>query len=422
MHYLAAMHRNPKHPMPGRAGMLVLAAALAAAAGGCAKWGASALEDNHVAFNSAVATAMDRQMLLNIVRMSQQQPTQWMNVTIINVQTTVGAGSSGALAVPSDGMVSGGAAGNLNFSYTPNITMVPQQGERLARELLSPIPVSTVERLVSAGWPLAVVVVLAVEKFDRVDSFDVTSDRKIQLCNDDFGRILEALYSLSGKRLISLSQVPEPVVWNADPIPREQVTVDHIVRASAAEASFVRRPDGNYDYRTVERVPVLTFYEGVQETPEGRYLDGALNLKVEPGSYRIVASEGDGNGTTLPLRTRSFSATLNLMSPGVDASPEAPDPPADVDTQEEFFAMLDSLPPGADLSRYMTALFRVRCSKERPTEAAISVHDGRHWYWIHQKDRSSRACFCMVRDMYDLQVTAEGQASPVLTLPVGSGR
>ena len=180
---------------------------------------------------------------------------------------------------------------------------------------------------------------------------------------------------------------------------REQVTVDHIVRASAAEASFVRRPDGNYDYRTVERVPVLTFYEGVQETPEGRYLDGALNLKVEPGSYRIVASEGDGNGTTLPLRTRSFSATLNLMSLGVD-----------------------SLPPGADLSRYMTAVFRVRCSKERPTEAAISVHDGRHWYWIHQKDRSSRACFCMVRDMYDLQVTAEGQASPVLTLPVGSGR
>lgn len=30
--------------------------------------------------------------------------------------------------------------------------------------------------------------------------------------------------------------------------------------------------------------------------------------------------------------------------------------------------------------------------------------------------------FAMVRDMYDLQVTAENQSSPVLTLPVGTGR
>ena len=31
--------------------------------------------------------------------------------------------------------------GNVSFSYTPNITLLPQQGERLARELMSPIPV-----------------------------------------------------------------------------------------------------------------------------------------------------------------------------------------------------------------------------------------------------------------------------------------
>jgi hypothetical protein len=50
------------------------------------------------------------------------------------------------------------------------------------------------------------------------------------------------------------------------------------------------------------------------------------------------------------------------------------------------------------------------------------VHDGRHWYWIDRTDRTSRILFAMVRDMYDLQVTAEGQATPILTLPVGTGR
>ena len=51
---------------------------------GCARWGSAVLEDNHVAFNTSVAEAMDRQMLLNIVRMSQRRPTQWMTVSLIN--------------------------------------------------------------------------------------------------------------------------------------------------------------------------------------------------------------------------------------------------------------------------------------------------------------------------------------------------
>ena len=34
---------------------------------GCAQWGGEVLEDNHVAFNTSVAEAMDRQLILNIV-------------------------------------------------------------------------------------------------------------------------------------------------------------------------------------------------------------------------------------------------------------------------------------------------------------------------------------------------------------------
>jgi len=41
---------------------------------GCAQWGGQVLEDNHVAYNTSVAQAMDRQMLLNIVRMSKDKP------------------------------------------------------------------------------------------------------------------------------------------------------------------------------------------------------------------------------------------------------------------------------------------------------------------------------------------------------------
>ena len=75
---------------------------------GCAQWGGEVLEDNHVAFNTSVAEAMDRQLILNIVRLSEDAPTQWVTVTGITVNTSVGGSLSGAGAFPAN---SGAAAG-----------------------------------------------------------------------------------------------------------------------------------------------------------------------------------------------------------------------------------------------------------------------------------------------------------------------
>ena len=63
---------------------LLAAPLLAVAIGGCASMTARQLEEEHVAFNTAVAEAMDRQMLLNIVRLWHSEPTQWMQVASIN--------------------------------------------------------------------------------------------------------------------------------------------------------------------------------------------------------------------------------------------------------------------------------------------------------------------------------------------------
>jgi hypothetical protein len=408
----------------GRSLPLSLAAVMAVAAplSGCAQWGSAVLEDNHVAFNTSVAEAMDRQMLLNLVRMSARRPTQWMTVSLINVQTTVGAGATGAVAVPSDGMVSGGTGGSVNFSYTPNMTFVPQQGERLARELMSPIPVSTVERLVSAGWPLELVVLMCVEKIGNVEGFDVTSDEGIMLDGGDFGRLLQSLDSLGAKHLLSLSQVPEAVTWNAEPIARADVTVDRIIQSSKGGGAFVRLADGNYDYRTIERVPVMTLYRGIESAPEAAEFARLVGLPAKAGSYRLVASEDIWPGDTLSIRARSFVATLQLLSMGVDPRPDSPGPAEDIDTEAELYRRMTTVAGGEDLAQYVNSVFRVRCSDSKPADALVAVHDGRHWYWIDRTDRTSRILFAMVRDMYDLQVTAEGQATPILTLPVGTGR
>lgn len=406
---------------PARLAPLACILALTAATG-CARWGSAVLEDNHVAFNASVAEAMDRQMLLNIVRMSQRRPTQWMTVSLINVQSTVGAGATGGVNIPANGLVDGAAAGNLDFSYTPNITFLPQQGERLARELMSPIPVSTVERLVSAGWPAELVALVALEKVGNVQGFDVTSNRGIVVEGGDFGRMLQLIDLLGNGHLMSLSQVPEAVTWNPQPIPATDVTIDRVMSASERGGFFFKRDDGLFDYRTVERVPVMTFYDGIEAVPEGIELARMLGVPAKPGSYRLVASEDVWPGDTLPMRTRSFVATLQLLSMGVDAGPDAPPPEPDVDTEEELYARMAQVKASDDLSPFVPAVFRIRCGARKPSDPLICAHDGRYWYWIDRNDYTSKILFAMVRDMYDLQVTGDNQAGPVLTLPVGTGR
>ena len=177
-----------------------------------------------------------------------------------------------------------------------------------------------------------------------------------------------------------------------------------------------------FDYRTIERVPVMTLYDGIEASPEGTELASMLNIPAKPGSYRLVASEDLWPGDTLSMRTRSFVATLQLLSMGVDASPDTPPPTPDVDTEDELYARMAQVKAFDDLSPYVPAVFRVRCSERKPSDPLVSAHDGRYWYWIDRNDHTSRILFAMVRDMYDLQVTGDNQAGPVLTLPVGTGR
>ena len=200
------------------------------------------------------------------------------------------------------------------------------------------------------------------------------------------------------------------------------MTVDRIISTSKGGGAFIRRPDGNYDYRSIERVSVMTLYEGIESAPNVTEIMDLLGLPAEPGSYRLVASEDIWPGRTLSIRARSFVATLQLLAMGVDPGPGTPDPDADIDTEAELFARMAATSTHDDLSIYVRALFRVRCGNSRPASSLVCVSDGNRWYWIDAADKTSRGIFAMVRDMYDLQVTAEGQAGPILTLPVGTGR
>ena len=397
---------------------LALATLLPAA---CAQWGADVLRDNHVSFNTSVAQAMDRQMLLNIVRLSRDEPTQWMTVSAINVNTSVGVVPSGSAAIPANGAVSGSVGGSASFSYTPNITFVPRQGEQLANELMSPIPVSSLEHMVSASWPISWVIFLTCERLQEIDSFDVTSGFGVRATDGRFARLMQLFDALQRRQDISLSQVPLPFTWNRQPIPATEFSLGRVLDSKRERASLVPHEGGGLDLVTIEPAPVLTVYPGAEQRPEGRELLELMRLGQHGGDYRMVGLERQLDGEYITVRTRSLAALLRLLSFGVDATRDAPAPPADIDSPDELWTMMiaNSGEKAVDLSPFVNAVFRVQRGASAPSDAPVSVFYRGDWYWISSSDQTARRVFALVRDLFDLQVKAGAETQPVLTVPVG---
>jgi hypothetical protein len=388
------------------------------ATSGCSQLAGKQLENDHAAFNTAVADAMDRQMLLNLVRLAHDEPTQWVSVTQINTSTTYRAavGTSANF----QGLAFEGASADAGFSYTPTLTFVPRQGEQLANEMMAPIPVESMEHLVSAGYPMSWILFLACERFQSVQSFDVNVRDGIVSADSKFARAIILFSDLQRRGLISLSLVRVPVIWNWEPIPKESVTLASIMSARTDNSVLELREDGKgYDFVSIERVPVLTTYDGIQSDANGRELCEIIGIEPIARDWKLVGIEDRIPGEFLTVRTRSLSAVLRLLSLGVDRRDNSSPAPPRAANASAAFASLESGMTSERLRELVRSVFVIERSASAPSDAAVSVLHAGQWYFIREDDRTTKQAFAMLRDLFDLQVKPERtNGRPVLTVPI----
>lgn len=386
--------------------------------GGCARWGGRVLESSHVAFNTSVSEAVDRQMILNLVRLSFDLPTQWMTVASINVNTSVGGSAStgGTFRERETDMANAGAS--VNFSYTPNITFVPRQGEQLSQELMAPIPIRNVEGMVSAGWPLSWLLFLTCERIQGIAAFDVNKSFATVARDPRFGNLLLLADELESQQLISLSRTPVLVDWNPSPISPDEVNLRAIVDARREGGKLRQRPDGAYDYVVLETIPALTMYPKAVGQPTAKAFADLLGLELAATNYPMVAANDGSVTRSINIRTRSLAAVLRLLSFGVDPRVDAPPPSPQLDSQTEAWQALRDDGQARDLREKVRAVFRIHWSKRPPEHSELMVRFHGEYFWIDPRDRNSVQVFSLIRDLFDLQVTAGNEVRPVLTIPV----
>lgn len=226
---------------------------------------------------------------------------------------------------------------------------------------------------------------------------------------------------LQAKQFVSLSLTPQGVTWNEKPISETDVTLDRLIESERESIFYRRRPDGaGFDLVSIASVPVFTIYPGAEQTPEGRELCQMMELPG-PGDYRLVSVENAPlEGKRVSIRTRSLAALMRLMSYGVDAEAGASDPHPDVDTPTELWKRMQQVDYSKyDATRDVRAVFRIHRGTSMPDESSVQVAYDGDWYWISEKDVTSKAIFALVTDLYNLQVKSENNIAPVLTIPVG---
>lgn len=81
-------------------------------------------------------------------------------------------------------------------------------------------------------------------------------------------------------------------------------------------------------------------------------------------------------------------------------------------TTDEFDTPLD----WADITG---DLLLVRHSSDKPACAAVAVKHRGYWFYIDDRDHSSKATFALLTQLFELRASGGAGRGPVLTLPVG---
>ncbi len=325
---------------------------------GCASIGPLSVARDRFDYNGEVARSWKEQMLLNIVKSRYLEVPVFLDVSqIVSGYTLQGQVTAGT---DSDNTAISGLSAGVGGTYTdrPTITYTPLTGAQFNREIMTPIPPSTVLFTMTSGWPVDLVFRIAVRGINGIEGVGPDAPR--------YDRLLVAMRALQqadalGMRVISEDKGETVVVLYFRPTslnPEQEAQLKEI--------------------RTILQLPA--------DTNEFRVRFGQLR-----------ARKGE-----ISLLTRSLLQILIDLGAFVEV------PPADLQAGR--------VPPGAEIKGGIGRL-HINYGKDKPESpyVAIAYRDG--WFWIDDTDLDSKRSFALVLLLSTLTETGGRESLPLVTIP-----
>ncbi|MCE0523585.1 MAG: hypothetical protein LV480_11815 [Methylacidiphilales bacterium] len=156
--------------------------------------GASRYRADYNGFNAAYADSSNRQMLLNLARLDQHDPTYFLQFGQISVQYQVTSSANVVVneTIPSvaapkqitSPIATGTGTVGVGAATTPSFTFIPVTDDKVAQQLLLPVQPDVIYTLFQQGWPVDQLLRLMVERFE----IQLPGDTKITTYSNSPGR------------------------------------------------------------------------------------------------------------------------------------------------------------------------------------------------------------------------------------------
>jgi len=388
----------------------ILAAVALSVLAGCASIGPSKLVDTHQGYNDAVQRAVSREMLLNVVRLRFGDPIQFLEVSQINAQFSVGVSAGGGVGnIGGAGGGVGSASGQVSYSDSPTLTFTPRGDDQFGRDLLLPVHLYDAITFTNRGGSYDTSFFALITSGIN-DAPDVSGPN-----GELYQKRLEAIQSLVNTDLAWIAHAKRWVPRSALPIAVEEITAfDHVWATKNghqwidAELMIGAAGRGKALMCLEYHTPVLVLRDA--DDPVTQEHVRMLGLTPGQSEYviRAVNDEialGDlgGPAAGIYLGFRSLKEVMGIVSEYVEVPTE----------------LSGIVPP----SRYRQTgnaklPFTVRSSQVEPPGTLYKVLAHDHWFWIDESDHKSKAVLEALYYLLMSQSGASQPGDPILTLPL----
>jgi hypothetical protein len=342
---------------------------------GCSHIGPQTIPRDRFDYNNAISHSWKEQTLLNIVKVRYADMPLFVEVSsivsgytlehsgVLGATASLGPGSSG------DSLALGGAS---KFTDRPTITYVPITGTHFNQTFMHPIPPDAILFLMQSGWPVDLIFPLTVDGINGYRS-QVVAGTSTRSGDVGYYRIIELL--------------------------RE------VQKSGATGMRIDQQGDG-------QESTVLLFYKKVL-SPELQATLSEVNslLGLKDGLHEAKVNYGliAKDNTEIAMLTRSMLHIMITLATLIDVPPEHV---ADGRTPPSTPLMTSS-------DGQPKRLFKVSYSVEKPENAFVSVKYKNYWYWIDDRDFSSKRTFTFLMILFSMAEKGGNQKLPLVTIPSG---
>lgn len=340
---------------------------IAAVACACSVVGPNAIRNGRMAYNEAIRTTNDEQLLMVAVHDRYEENASLLAVASVtaNMHTIASAG------------VEAGYGGGENYrgnlvpfsaemvyEENPTISYVPVAGAKYTRQVMAPISLATLAQFTGTLEDPAGIYAAFIAKVNGIENPDFAT----RPADPRFARFVGLMAQLTTLGCL------------------------HWVETKPGEFAIAIERCG------AEHVAAVAALLDILDIPISHATNAGMVLPVALGLKR-------NSDTDITLITRSILDLMELLSAAIDV------PDADLES-----GITKSYGPPGEVGSHLEVTY----SKDRPQHASVAVPYRDGWFYIDERDRATKRFFRVLTTLWTITIAENTGTSnaPLLTVPV----